>query len=211
MKDTSSIPDLPESFGRLGNLRYFELQSSGIRNIFPSICNLTNLEVIWFTGEIQIDEIPQCMDRLQKLRLLIIDTSYALSSFPLSLLTLPDLRGFSVSRADITWDSLLDGTLPSDVDRNDADELMQWLDEYFVFSIDTEYYLALNPICRENLSILIPRISTFIEKACEYPAELTDIPQLKSVCPPWNLGNGVCNTQCNDVTLNFDMGDCIQL
>ena len=206
IQNTFKMPAFPDSFGGLNKLRYLELDQSGIPELPLSICDLTNLEVVWVLGEGGITELPQCMDQLRNLRLLLVDICYV-PSFPLPLLSLPNLVGFSMYQNNLYWDSLLDGNVPPDIDRNDTDSVAEWLDENFIFldQNETVYFLYGNPICSENVSFLTPNISAFMDRACADQDVSTEI----VFCSPWLLGNGVCNDECADVSLLFDRGDCM--
>jgi len=133
-------------------------------------------------------------------------------TFPLSLLSLPQLKIFSLSRNYISFDSLLDSNLPSNINRSDTNAVMEWLDEHFIFSNETEYSLLLNPICYENVSWLSPKVTEFLQSSCEFPIYISALSLAEtSLCTAYILGNGNCDIWCDEVSLLFDMGDCLQL
>ena len=174
IEDTFRFPAFPDSFASLTKLRYFALEQTEISELPLAICNLMELEVIWLIGELQIESVPDCLDNLRNLKLFMIDISPLLSSFPLSLLSLPKLELFSLSRNSISWDNVLNDNLPSNISRGDTESVRKWLDENFVFSNQTDYYLVMNPICDENVSFVTPKISDFMDRACDFPVDISD-------------------------------------
>ena len=181
---------------QLHSLRYLALYQSGVTEMPTTICSLTHLEILLVQAELQVDSVPDCLDQLRSLKVLILDAMPFVTSVPLSALTLPHLKTFSAFRNDLSWHSLLDHNLPADIDRNDTESVGEWLNENFIFRDDADYYLSLNPICFENVSFLSPRISEFMNKACDYPIGL-DHPKIReTIC--WYV---LCTLQCTPIAL----------
>ena len=95
----SDFTALPENFGNLTNLEYFNFRSDSISELPLSIGNLTNLKTLFIRGS-QIDFIPDTVYTLSALELLLINNTN-ITSVPPEVTSMPNLRRLNISYNNI--------------------------------------------------------------------------------------------------------------
>eukprot|EP01083_Nonionella_stella_P195392 719808_1 len=211
LKDVTIPFGIPNDFAGLQSMKYLSLEGNGLQTFPDTICNLTNLQVLDINLESNIKSIPKCISNLVELKQLILDNCLLLQYIPLSIFKLPKLVTLSLFHGLITLQSLIEYNVPNNIDTNDSNAALEWLrDELVINSNIKEYYLALNPICNENVTWL-GNDHAFMNQSCHYPCMGAKTVLQNQFCPPRLLGDGTCDTLCNNGDCNSDFGDCVQL
>ena len=131
---------------------------------------------------------------------------------PFSVFNFPNLKILSLYRSAITYDSIVAYNLPSNVSINDTEAANDWMESNFrdLNPNETEYWLSRSSICDENITSFPGSFGVFVELACEYPVELsnlsTDTTDADTLCPPHYLGDGTCQGLCSGSELWWDNG-----
>ena len=217
--DVDDLTILPDELGQLSNLKSLSFQDFQMSPFPLFICNLTNLETLQMYDETQgILYIPHCIENLQQMRVMLLDAIVHLEDIPLSIFSLPNLRVLSLSWTEMTYGSILEYNLPFNISPNDTEAVDEWMESNFKYldPNNTEYWISRSSICDENTTLFPASFGEFVDMACEYPLPATNWTALyddtkTSMCPPWALGNGHCDTVCQTADFLIDLGTLLPL
>ena len=187
--DVNDLTILPDELEHLSDLKSLSFEDFTMSSFPLFICNLTNLETLQMYYETQgIVSIPRCIENLHEMKVMLLDLIIYLENVPLSIFSLPNLRILSLSSSDMTYDSILEYNLPSNISANDTEAVDEWMESNFQYldPNNTEYWISMSSICDENSTSFPTTFGEFVDMTCEHPANFTS-----TLCPPWALGDGM--------------------
>eukprot|EP01083_Nonionella_stella_P295451 1004179_1 len=198
MQRVNNISTLPSTFAKLIKLKAFMITDVENFNISLEalLCGSTDIMLITIRNG-KIASIPQCIAGLSHLQRFAIQNNLV-TAFPLELLNVSSLSELDLWRNEIKYQHILTFNNLS----NDSDPF-----QYYEAREGFTVFLNGNPICALVDIHLQFKIWADEQQCCTM---IDCVNEQRAACSPSLLGNGQCDTLCNQTNCYMDGGDCYQ-
>ena len=191
--ENAYLEQLPRNLinGIKQTLRYLDVSLNPIDTFDVVLCDLIELEHLSFSFS-KFETIPRCIEYLVNLRQ-FVSANGLLNTFPDGLISLSNNDDATLRTIDLFNNHI----------QNVSDSLS------FDFKNKFEVSLQYNPICLDHNDSArgSSKNQFFIDTVCGEPCKGSNHIACRSI----NVGDGICDFECNFEKCMFDFGDCNQL
>ena len=186
----------PSDFEPFPNIQIITFYGMSFAEIPEVFCGMNTLKVLEIYYSWSLRNVTQCIGELSNLEVVRWEYNTLLSAVPLSLFSLPNLKMMSLFKNGLTFESMLDFNIPSNITLNGSNSKIEWMSERFVYNDDTTYWLTGNPDLCANLSAIGVN-TTKIDCADPCAIDVQSIPIIaepfsEGFCSPAVYGDGKC-------------------